>query len=115
MNIHMRFSGGKPRALTFSYDDGVRQEKRLVEIFNRHAVKGTFNIIPGLYGKIEDNDSVWYATNIEIYDYVKAYESLVWSAHGRRVYNPTMTEVFFELNGKTMVSVKPDETVELKF
>lgn len=32
------------KAVTFSYDDGVLQDKRLVEIFNRYGLKCTFNI-----------------------------------------------------------------------
>lgn len=34
---------GKRKAVTFSYDDGVEQDKRLVELFARYQVKGTFN------------------------------------------------------------------------
>ena len=40
----MLFPGGKNRAMTFSYDDGVVQDRRLVELFNRYHVKGTFNL-----------------------------------------------------------------------
>ncbi|MBE7030679.1 MAG: polysaccharide deacetylase [Ruminococcaceae bacterium] len=47
-NIFMRFPGGKKKALTLSYDDGVEQDIRLVEILNRHGLKGTFNINSGL-------------------------------------------------------------------
>ena len=35
---------GKMKALTFSYDDGVEQDKRLVELFNRYGMKATFNL-----------------------------------------------------------------------
>ena len=48
-NIYMRFPGGKRRALTLSYDDGVVQDARLIEIMRRHGLKGTFNINSGLY------------------------------------------------------------------
>lgn len=34
----------KMKAVTFSYDDGVTQDRRLIEIFNRYGLKGTFNI-----------------------------------------------------------------------
>lgn len=44
MMMFMRFPQGKCKALTFSYDDGVEQDIRLMEIFNRHGLKGTFNI-----------------------------------------------------------------------
>ena len=51
MRVPMRisFPQGKIRALTFSYDDGVVQDKRLVEIFNKHGLKGTFNINGACY------------------------------------------------------------------
>ena len=42
---------GKNKAITFSYDDGVLQDKRLVEIFNKHGLKGTFNLNSELLGK----------------------------------------------------------------
>lgn len=38
------FPGGKSHCLTFSYDDGVVQDRRLVEIFNRYGMKGTFHL-----------------------------------------------------------------------
>lgn len=39
---------GKTKALTFSYDDGIGQDRRLAEIFNRYGMKCTFNINSGL-------------------------------------------------------------------
>lgn len=42
-SVLMRFPGGKARAVTFSYDDGVKQDKRLAEIFDKYGMKGTFN------------------------------------------------------------------------
>lgn len=55
-------------------------------------------------------DDVWYATNIEICEYVKAYESLVWSAIGSRVYNPTQMKIWFDIDGR-QYSVEPGETL----
>lgn len=48
-SIFMRFPGGKSKALTLSYDDGVAQDIRLIEIMKKHGLKGTFNINSGLY------------------------------------------------------------------
>ena len=48
-SIFMRFPGGKTRALTLSYDDGVEQDIRLIEIMKKNGLKGTFNINGGLY------------------------------------------------------------------
>ena len=35
---------GKYKALTFSFDDGVLQDIKLIEIFNKYGIKGTFNL-----------------------------------------------------------------------
>lgn len=42
---------GKKKALTFSYDDGVTQDIRLIEIFNKYNLKATFNLNSELLGK----------------------------------------------------------------
>lgn len=42
---------GKMKAVTFSYDDGVTQDKRLIEILNKYGLKATFNLNSGLLGK----------------------------------------------------------------
>ncbi len=42
---------GKMKAVTFSYDDGVTQDKRLIEILNKYGLKATFNINSELLGK----------------------------------------------------------------
>ena len=41
---------GKKKALTFSFDDGVTQDIRLIEIFNKYGLKGTFNLNSGFLG-----------------------------------------------------------------
>lgn len=47
----MRFKDGREKAVTLSYDDGVRQDKRLVEIMDKYGIKGTFNISSAMIGK----------------------------------------------------------------
>lgn len=42
---------GKKKAVTFSYGDGVTQDNRLIEMFNRYGLKGTFNINSELLGR----------------------------------------------------------------
>ncbi len=44
-----RFPGGKHFAVTFSYDDGDKADRRLVEIFNNYGMKATFNLIPSRF------------------------------------------------------------------
>ena len=44
MMMHMLFPEAKTKALTFSYDDCLEQDIRLMEIFNKNGLKGTFNL-----------------------------------------------------------------------
>jgi peptidoglycan/xylan/chitin deacetylase (PgdA/CDA1 family) len=46
--IYACFPGGKHKVLTMSYDDGKHEDRRLVEIFNKNGIKGTFNLNSGL-------------------------------------------------------------------
>ena len=41
----------KMKAVTFSYDDGVTQDQRLIHLFNKYGLKATFNLNSGLLGK----------------------------------------------------------------
>ena len=40
-----RFKDGKQHIVTMSYDDGPESDLKLIEIFNKYGVKGTFNLI----------------------------------------------------------------------
>ena len=42
---------GKMKAFSMSYDDGVFQDIRLIEILNRYGLKATFNLNSGLFGQ----------------------------------------------------------------
>ena len=57
-------------------------------------------------------EDIWYATNIQVYDYVTAYERLQYSTDGSLVYNPTVTDVWLSRDGKRWC-VKAGETLEL--
>lgn len=58
-------------------------------------------------------DDIWYATNIEIYDYVKAYQSLIVSLDGRTVTNPTATDVWFS-DRKQTYCVRGGQTIHIE-
>ena len=46
------------------------------------------------------NDEIWFATNMEIVDYVKAFRNLRRSTDGSILYNPSGMTLWFELYGK---------------
>ncbi len=58
-------------------------------------------------------DCIWYATNMEIYEYTKAYEQLIWSVDGSKVYNPTGRPLWLSHHYKHVFCVQPGETLAL--
>lgn len=60
MKLYLCFPEGKAKALTMSYDDGKWADERLVELFNRHGIRGTFNLNYGLMERPEwiDKDRI---------------------------------------------------------
>lgn len=59
-----------------------------------------WEIIENLGKKLCGRQDIWFATNIEICEYVNAYNSLVFSLDGERVYNPSAQCVWIEVRGK---------------
>ncbi|MBR6683649.1 MAG: polysaccharide deacetylase [Firmicutes bacterium] len=63
--------------------------------------------------KVAGKEDVWYATNMEIYEYVTAYQSLVYSADGSRIYNPTLKTIWMERDEK-LYSIQFGEEVKME-
>jgi peptidoglycan/xylan/chitin deacetylase (PgdA/CDA1 family) len=62
--VLMTYPEGKFKALTMSYDDGKEADRRLVGIFNKHGIKGTFHINSGLFG---EGDRLTVEESVELY------------------------------------------------
>ena len=60
-----------------------------------------WNVVEEFAAYAGGREDIWYATNIEIYDYVKAYEALRVSVDGSIVHNPTAIDVWFRHNKQT--------------
>jgi hypothetical protein len=104
---------------------------KLNELFDRFCDNSRFNTQRVMYvwghsfefdrddnwGMIEDfckkaggREDIWYATNIEIFDYVTAQRALRFSADMHSVYNPSAADVWFEADGRP-VKVGGGETI----
>ena len=59
---------GKTHVLTMSYDDGRDHDRRLVEIFNRYGIKGTFHLNSGKF------DTDRYITSAEVAELYAGHE-----------------------------------------
>ena len=81
-----------------SYEFGIPDEWADIEKFARMMA-----------GK----DDVWYATNLELCEYVSAVRALEYSADGKIVKNPTAQTVWYDAGGK-LVSLVPGEVRRIK-
>ena len=62
---------------------------------------------------VSGKDDIWYATNMEIYEYATAFNSLVFSANGNKIYNPTLKTIWMDIDA-TPCKIEPGETIEVK-
>ena len=58
------------------------------------------------------HEDVWYATCMEIYEYVEAYNALVFSADSTKVYNPTLLKIWFDVDG-VIHTIEPGQTITI--
>lgn len=69
--------------------------------------------IENILEKIAGNEKVWYATNIEIYNYMEAQKQLKISADERIFVNPTATDLWVSVNKKQTVFIPAGKTVTI--
>jgi peptidoglycan/xylan/chitin deacetylase (PgdA/CDA1 family) len=78
-----------------------------------------WELIEELFEKATKEDDIWFATNMEIYNYVNDFKSLIYSADGNTIYNPTRTDLWalcdsnWQVGSGRMVKIPAGETVNL--
>lgn len=92
MSLCMRFPGGRPKALTLSYDDGVEQDIQLINIMNQYGLKGTFNLNSGCYAK----EGTIYQQGTIHRRFSKAIATKVYIESGHEVALHGLTHPFLE-------------------
>lgn len=60
--MDITYPNGCKKAFTMSYDDGIEQDKRFIEIINRYSLKATFNINYGLL----DESGYWETEGVKV-------------------------------------------------
>lgn len=83
---------GKKKAITFSFDDGVMQDVRTIEILDKYGLKGTFNLNSGKFGTqypYESNGRMVERTLIEPTQVKALYENHEVAAHTVGHFNLT--------------------------
>lgn len=71
-----------------------------------------WQVIRAFADRMAGRPDVWYATNIEICDYVEGWKRIIASADGRVLHNPTATTYYFEYEQKVYV-IHSGETLHL--
>ena len=71
-----------------------------------------WNIIEKFSKKIGNKSDIWYASNIEIIDYLEAAKRVQVSVNGDFAYNPSAASVWISVEKKT-IELKGGETTEL--
>ena len=76
-------------------------------------MKNNWDRIETFCEMVGNREDVWYATNMEIYEYVEAYRHLNFSVEGKLVHNPSALSVWFKYGGITC-KVGAGETVQFR-
>ena len=71
---------------------------------------GNWDLIEKFCERAGGHDDIWYATNIEIVDYINAVRSLRVSVKSDKIYNPSAQTVWFMADNEVM-KVEPGETI----
>ena len=74
--------------------------------------RDNWDVIERFGERMGGHSDIWYATNMEIYDYVTAFHSLVFSADEHLVYNPTLKTLWMDVDERPY-SIAPGETLRL--
>lgn len=78
----MLFPNGKSKCFTLSYDDGVVQDRKLVEIFNKYQIKGTFNLGYGILGFKSELPNHVDISKVEVDEVQELYNGHEVGGHG---------------------------------
>ncbi|MBR4060638.1 MAG: polysaccharide deacetylase family protein [Lachnospiraceae bacterium] len=85
----MNISSGQSikKAITFSYDDGVTQDIRLIELLNKYGLKCTFNLNSNLFG----TNNILHHHGLRIAQYRIALPDIKYVYEGHEVAVHTLT------------------------
>lgn len=111
MMWYMRFPEGKAKALTLSYDDGVRQDRKLIEIMNKYGIKGTFNLNSSAFGRQGTGDMGEDRSRLTVEEALEVYKGHEVAVHSYT--HPFMEQVPHD--AMAFEIVKDRETLENTF
>ncbi len=75
--------------------------------------KNNWKVIKDFGNLLGRRDDIWYATNIEIYEYIDDYKRLIFSVDGTKVKNPTNRDLWLVYDGE-LVEIKAGTVTDIK-
>ena len=103
------FPGNKRKAVTFSFDDGVVQDRRLVKLFNKYGFKCTWNINSALLnfpGQITDRGHTADYSKIDIYEVKSLYQGHEVAVHS--LFHPDLRQ---ESDDSVRLNIETDRLI----
>lgn len=76
------------------------------------SMQNTWDLIENFCRLVGKRDDIWYATNIEIIDYINACDRLKFTMDSKTVYNPSATSVWLSVGG-IIKEIPGGQTVDL--
>lgn len=81
--------------------------------FDYNLPNNNWGIIEEFARHIGNHADIWYATNLEIFDYIAAYNQLLFSMDYSTVSNPSCMNIYFKVNNATY-RIRPGETIHIR-
>ena len=101
--------------LVEQFDTPVQREPRLFYLWG-HSYEfdddDNWAVIENFFKRLAGKEDIWYATNIEVYDYVQAFKRLEFSADNLCVYNPSALDVWIGLKDE-LFHIPAGATIDL--
>lgn len=94
IKIEMLFPEGKSKALILSYDDGAKQDRKLVALMNKYQLIGTFHLNSN---KLSTNSYFDYLNKEEIKELYKGHEVSVHTANHPNLSDISKIDVINEI------------------
>ena len=86
---------------------GVSKEQIISRKYTEMDIEDGFDaeaMYRELKEKMSGRQDIWYATNGEIFRYVRAYDRLQFAAEAKFVYNPSACDVYLDVFGRRRVA-----------
>lgn len=100
-------------------EDDIKSARRYARLFYlwghsfEFARDDNWELLEEFCKIVSGQDDIWYATNMDIYNYITAWRSMITSADGKMVYNPTLVDLWMDVDG-VLYSIPSGATIRIE-